>query len=80
MRKIARILLTGSFAAALACGSLALVTDARAGKPPKNCGCSTAYAPVWCQTSHGAARYDNLCLATCDGATGCVEIPLFPPS
>ena len=57
--------------------TLSLFTPAEA-KPPSRCDCPATYAPVWCKTKTGAARFDNLCLAQCAGATECVPVPIFP--
>ena len=76
MKKNGRWFLAGVFGFTVAMSVWSLATDARAGKPSP-CGCPTGGAKVWCD---GGARYNNMCLANCAGATGCVEIPILPPS
>ena len=76
MRTTGRALVMCAVVVSLVCGTVSLWTEAA--KPPKNpCGCPLTYTPVWCD---GGARYNNMCLAECDHATGCVEIPILPPS
>ena len=78
MRRLEQLLLGSGLAVVLALGIFALASEARAAKP--SCNCPPDYAPVWCKKGKGAARYANLCLAQCDGATDCVPIIILPPS
>ncbi|HEX6851040.1 MAG TPA: hypothetical protein VF139_06500 [Candidatus Polarisedimenticolaceae bacterium] len=76
MRRTVRWFLGCAFGLVVVLGAATLWTEVEAAKPSP-CGCPTGGAKVWCD---GGQRFNNMCLADCAGATGCVEIPILPPS
>lgn len=74
--RLARLGVVGAFSLAALLGSTALF----AGKPgggggsgcPRSnfCVCADIYCPVTCS---GGCKYSNPCVASCAGATGCVQ-------
>jgi hypothetical protein len=73
MKNLGRWLVVGVATAAMAFGVLALSTPTQAAP---GCICPMVYAPVKC--SNGKT-YSNLCVASCNRATGCVPLPGYPP-